>query len=79
VGDTAVHVAHGVMRFLGSLRQLKDLSNLDRKSGCKMRDNVHTTKLKCLDMESKAAKRQEQLKHLEDQVSHRMLGLFLCS
>jgi len=51
------------------LRQLKDLSNLNRKSGTKMRDDVHTTKLKCLDMESKAAKNQERLKKKEVQLA----------
>ena len=57
-----------------SFRQLKNMSNMNRKSGSKMRESVHTNKLRCLDMEGKIAKYEQQLKYLESQVSQRVVG-----
>ena len=45
------------------------MRNLSHKSGSRMRDDVQTNQLKCLDMEGKIARHAQQRQQLEDQVS----------
>jgi len=47
------------------------MKNLSQKSGLRMRDDVQTNQLKCLDMEAKIARHAQQKQQLEDQVKQR--------
>jgi|EP01043_Picozoa_sp_COSAG02_P020560 hypothetical protein len=47
------------------------MKNLSHKSGLRMRDDVQTNQLKCLDMEGKIARHAQQRQELEDQVTPR--------
>lgn len=47
------------------------MKNLSHKSGLRMRDDVQTNQLKCLDMEAKIARHAQQKQQLEDQVNQR--------
>ena len=44
------------------------MKNLSHKSGLRMRDDVQTNQLKCLDMEAKIARQAQQQQQLEEQV-----------
>ena len=46
------------------------MKNLSHKSGLRMRDDVQTNQLKCLDMEGKIARHAQQRQELEDQVKN---------
>jgi hypothetical protein len=45
------------------------MKNLSHKSGLRMRDDVQTNQLRCLDMEGKIARHAQQRQQLEDQVN----------
>ena len=49
------------------------MKNLSHKSGLRMRDDVQTSQLKCLDMEAKIARQAQQQQQLEEQVTLRSI------
>ena len=51
------------------LRQIEGASQLSRKSNTKMRDDVQSSQLKNLNMESKVAKHNQERKAIEDQLA----------
>lgn len=46
------------------------MKNLSHKSGLRMRDDVQSNQLKCLDMEAKITRHAQQRQQLEDQVNN---------
>ena len=53
----------------GRFKQERSMKSLSEKSGARMRDDVQTNQLKCLDMEGKIARHAQQRQRLEDQLS----------